>query len=361
MRKNAGIVMIIACVVTCLTSCQQDDFELTAKANETFHIKNGDYLIPVSVRGNTASKKILLYVQGGPGYASLDFAKVDYSEWRNSLEVDYAVAYYDQRGTGNKQGNFTQGATALTTWIEDLHKVATFLEKAYGAEIIMMGHSFGGDLTLRYMIAKGDNAIPTKYISIDAPVTTDSDADTLRWKFRREFLYNTAHLEISRGKRVGEWTNVLQWLATVPEIKKIEGDNPYQLMRQWNTYVEELIYPDYPEKLATVKNYMTIAFASNYNPLAYLNSTYTDEVGDQLQEEEERDFLMPKLSQINNQQILLLGGRYDDICPPEELTYIFSQITSSQKEMKIIDYAGHTPFIDQPTEFFEAVKNFVQK
>jgi pimeloyl-ACP methyl ester carboxylesterase len=54
---------------------------------------------------------------------------------------------------------------------------------------------------------------------------------------------------------------------------------------------------------------------------------------------------MNKLPLIQNQNILVIGGRYDDICPPEELAYVFNQIGSSQKTMSIIDYAGHTPFV----------------
>ena len=360
MKQKLKSILTIVCLAAMIISCKKGKFKLSTHTNEIFHVKNGDYLIPVLVRGNTASKKILLYIQGGPGYSSLDFARVDYPNWKNSLEVDYAVAYYDQRGTGNKQGNFSQGDLVLTTWIEDLSKVALFLEKAYGAEIIMMGHSFGGNLMYRYIVKKGDSAVPSKYISIDSPVTTDSDADTLRWKFRREFLFNTANIEISRGKRISQWTEVLQWLSANPVIKKVGGDDPYKLMKQWNTYVEKLIYVDYPEKPVKIKDYMTIVFASNYNVMAYLNSSYTKKVVSLILNEEESDFLMNKMPQIQNKNILLISGRFDDICPPEELAYVYGQIGSSQKTVKIIDNAGHTPFTDQPNEFYNIIKQFVQ-
>ncbi len=360
MKNILKSLLAIVCLALMFSSCKKQDFVFSSNANDMFHVKNGDYLIPVLVRGNTASKKILLYIQGGPGYSSLDFALGDYPEWKNTLEIDYAVAYYDQRGTGNKQGNFSQGDLVLSTWVEDLNKVASFLEKAYGAEIIMMGHSFGGDLMYRYMVAKGNTAVPSKYISIDSPVTTDSDDDTLRWVFRREFLLNTANLEISRGKRISQWNEVLQWLSVNPELKKLGGDNPFQLWNQWNKYVDELIYVDYPEKPVKIKHYMNLVFNSNYNILAYLNGNYKEKLVSRILEEEENDFLMDKLPLIQNQNILVLGGRYDDICPPEELAYVFTQIGSPHKTLKIIDYAGHTSFIDQPTEFYNTIKQFVQ-
>ena len=69
---------------------------------------------------------------------------------------------------------------------------------------------------------------------------------------------------------------------------------------------------------------------------------------------------MVKLPDIRNQSLLVMTGRYDDICVPEELTYVFNKITSPLKQMKIIDDAGHAPFTDQPSVFFKELFNFIQ-
>lgn len=356
--------MAIVCLALMLSSCQKEDFELSSNANDMFHVKNGDYLIPVLVRGNTANRKIILFIQGGPAQNSLDFAKVDYPGWKNTLEKEYAVAYYDQRGTGNHQGNFSLGENVTTTYLEDLHKVAAFLEKAYNAEIIMLGHSYGGGLMYEYIIRYGDTGIPIKYISADGPASSDAELDTLRWDFRWDFLYNTANLEISRGTNVSEWNEVLDWLSVTPEIK-IGGDDPYKHMIQWNAYVEDLIVPKFPFKDPKVGEYMLVLFLSSYNPFpALLSFAAMQELEDRLFDEEYDSFktgnqLMNRLPAIDNQSILLITGRYDDVCPPEELTYIYDQITSPQKQIEIIDNASHQIFIDQPTEFFNTIKFFV--
>jgi pimeloyl-ACP methyl ester carboxylesterase len=358
-KKNTLIAILVMAIT--LPSCSKKDFEISQNANNLFHVKNGSYLIPVQVRGNTAGKKIILYIQGGPGINALDFAAVDYPGWKKTLEKDYAVAYYDQRGMGNMQGNFSQGQNVLSTWVEDLHQVAAFLKKAYNADITMLGHSFGGSLMYRYMISKGNSGIPVKYISASAPVTTDADTDTLRWTFRREFLYNTANLETVRGKNISRWNEVLQWLSVTPVIKKLPGNDPYKLMIQWNKYVEELVSSEYPEKSPEIKDYLKAVFSSSYNPLpAYLTGKYREDLIDRIISEEEQDVLMPKLQQISNQNLLILTGRYDDICPPEELNYIYGKITSGLKKMSIIDYAGHEPFTNQPAAFFNEIKLFIQ-
>ena len=234
MKHRFNFIIAVFCTALIFTSCQKEDFSISTNTDELLHIKNGDYLIPVLVRGNTASKKIFLFVQGGPGSNTLDFAEIDYPGWKNTLEKEYAIAYYDQRGTGNRQGNFSLDQISMDSYIDDLHKIATFLHSAYDAEIIMMGHSFGGQLMYRYMLAHITDGIPNKYISVDGTATNDKDP--LRWEFRREFLYNTANLEISNGKNVNEWNEVLTWLSVRPTIETNEDKD------QWNDYVEQLVY-----------------------------------------------------------------------------------------------------------------------
>ncbi|HOY18585.1 MAG TPA: alpha/beta hydrolase [Haliscomenobacter sp.] len=359
MQKFMLLASILAFL---LCNCSKETFEVDTASKTFFHVKNGDYLIPVLLRGNTASKKIILYVQGGPAGNTLDFATVDYPEWKNTLEKDYAIAYYEQRGTGNRQGNFDFGQNILQTYIEDLHKVAAFLKKAYGAEIIMMGHSFGGGLTLRYMIEYGQSGIPQKYIALNAPVTTDVSTASLRWQFRRAFLFNTAKLEISRNRKVERWNEVLKWLEKTPVIEKIPGDAPYQLMQQWNEYIEELVYPNYAEKNVKVRDYLKAIFFSPYNPIpAYLRKDFEDKgIGSLILQEEEDYVLINRLSKIDQQAVLLITGRYDDICVPEELSYVFEKIPSPEKQIKIIDEAGHDSFLHQAAEFNQILKSFIQ-
>ncbi|WP_375561996.1 alpha/beta fold hydrolase [Bernardetia sp. OM2101] len=357
------IVKLLLCNILCLivlSSCRQEDFNLELQTEKYFHIKNGDYLIPTLVRGSTTSKKIILFIQGGPGYSSLDFAGIDFPKWRNTLEFDYAVAYYDQRGTGNKQGDFSQGTSVIQTWTSDLHAVASFLQQAYDAEIILMGHSFGGWLMYKYMLEYPNNSIVSKYIAMNAPITSDGDISGLRWEFRREFLENTAQLEISKGNRVTEWQDVMSWLEENPKIEEVNGEDPFILYRQWNRYVNQLITIDYPEPEPTNQDYLRVIFSSSYNPLAYLNSQYTDEITDRIYDERIGDSLVYQLENITQPSLLLITGRYDDICPPEELTYAFNNISSEDKELVIIEGASHNPFIEQPTTFYSTIKNFIK-
>ena len=341
-----------------ITGCTKEEFQLQERSNKIFHVKNGDYMIPVLVRGNTTSKKIILFIQGGPGSNTLDFATIDYPGWKNTLEKDFAIAYYEQRGMGNIQGNFKSSTNLLDIYLEDLHKVAIFLKQSYNADVIMLGHSFGGGLMYRYMLKYDSSAVPVKFIAASAPATTDED--DLRWDFRREFLLNTANIEIARGNNTAEWQKVLLWLDEHPQIRKIEGDEPYKVMNEWNQFVEDLVYAYYPEKSLTAGNYLRAIFASPYNPLqAYLKGNYKDEIASQIIRDENEAPLITQLSGIT-QPILLITGLFDDVCPPEELKYIYNGISSPDKKISIIDKAGHEVYNHQAEEFNNQLKDFVQ-
>lgn len=51
-----------------------------------FYAEAESYEFPVFVRGNLDSKKLILFVQGGPGETAIDFARSDYPRWKNTGE-----------------------------------------------------------------------------------------------------------------------------------------------------------------------------------------------------------------------------------------------------------------------------------
>jgi pimeloyl-ACP methyl ester carboxylesterase len=342
------------------TACKKTPFKKESQSEEFFHIQCNNYAAPLLVRGNTTSEKIILYIQGGPGLNTLDFALTDYPEWKDNLEKDYALAYYDQRGTGNRQDNINLDDISIDTYVDDLHQVASFLQKAYDAEITFLGHSFGGILIYHYLLKYGDDGIATNYITLNAPAT--SDEDQIRWEFRRDFLYNTAQSEIAQGIAVTQWQEVLQWLDEHPVIQKLEGtDDPWRDIRQWNQYVNDLIVEKYPLKGAKAGDYVSILFNSPYNLFpAYLNNPKTiDEVTDRLFEDMYEAEIITKLDQIE-QPLLLITGRHDDICPPEELEYMMDHLGSNQNQLIILENASHDSFLHQKEAFINAINNYIQ-
>jgi pimeloyl-ACP methyl ester carboxylesterase len=351
MTNIEKISLIIPLILTA-ASCGKFDFNRSANTDDQFHIENGNYLIPVWVRGNTASGTIIVFVQGGPVVNSLDFAKIDYAGWTNTLESDYAVAYYDQRGTGNHQGNFTSEDISMDAYLSDLHLVTEFLHKAYDARIVVMGHSFGGYLVYRYIHKYRDAVNAEQFISVNGPAS--NDRDTLRWEFRRQFLHNTAQNALIQNPGSADWAEVSEWLNNTPVISTDEEKS------QWNSYVETLIYSDYEEKSVAFGDFVDVLFSSPYNAIpAYLNGAIDEEISEILFEDIYAFPMLELLSEIE-QPILLLTGRFDDVCPPEEMTYIHEHIGIANSKLVILEDAGHESFNHQPAAFHAAIKDFIE-
>lgn len=352
LKNRIAAIVLLSGVFFIPTSCNKD-FELSTSSNDFFHILYDGYYLPVMVRGNTSSHKILLFVQGGPALNTLDFARIDYPGWKNTLEKDYAIAYYEPRGMGNRQGTFDLNDISIDKYLEDIHQVATILKSKYNAEVDLLGHSYGGYLTYQYILKFGNEGIVNKYIVADGPATTDFDT-TLRWSFRHEFLVNEANEAIAMGNDVAAWQEILTWCNDHPVLDTEEE------FRQWNMYVEDYIYVNYPEKVPGIRDYLAVLFFSSYNPLtAILNGSVATTVEDNLVAGEQSSNLIGRISAVDK-PILILTGRHDDVCPPEEADYIFNNISSTDKTKYIIPDAGHESYNDQPEEFRNVIVDFVK-
>lgn len=336
-----------------LGGCSPSEFEIDTAIDETHHLKREDYYVSIKVRGNTASKKILLYVQGGPGYNSLDFAEIDYPEWRETLEKTYAVAYYDQYGMGNRQGNIDVDKLNNQLMVAEIKDIAHFLSVQYKAEIILLGHSYGGGLTLRYALEYPNDPIISKYINMNGPATTDNDE--IRWVIRRDFLVNLAEKEIAKNRNVTQWKEAQTWLN---ENRLFDTK---EKKWAWNDYINELVEPLFEFKTPGFKDYAKVVFASSYNvPTTLGNVKISERIQDQLIKEGRAFKLIDKLGDVEG-RFLLLTGSHDDICPPEELSFIYDNMIhpNAKVDSVILPMAAHDAYLDQKEKFYLAIKAFV--
>lgn len=328
-------------------------FEPATNANEYHHLKIEEAYIPIMVRGNIASGKILLYIQGGPGEHTIDFAESDYPQWKESLEKEYALAYYDQRGTGNAQGTFDSESISFEQYLEDLDQVARFLKEKYlDCEIYLMGHSFGGYLMMRYMLERGSESVVDKYINLNGPAT--SDADSMRWEFRRDWIMTIADERIAENNEAMYWDSVIDFFESHPVL-----DSTHE-WAFWNRTVDAKIYPNYEDPPITTGDAFNVLFASPYNFFnTYLRIGNLDKVEERLFDEWKSFELIRKLDGITH-PILIMTGRYDDRTPPEEAQFIFDSISSSEKKVVVLPEAGHYCYYHQKAMFMDEIRAFLE-
>ena len=342
------LLVLFFCAVF-LSSCGEEEL-LNTSSEHYYNLNIDGVVIPVLVRGNTASGKFLLFIQGGPGYPSIDFAKVDFPKWKNTLEEDHAVVYYDQRGYGNKQGNFEPEAITIDTYLDDIHEVARFISQKYDQpQIFLFGHSFGGGLAHRYDMKYGPEGFNVATISICGPVTDDGDLTfNARWTFRKQMLIRVSESQIEKGVDVAYWQEALQWIKSVDKL------DTYEEFNAWNRYVYKA---EIESPLPTVGQYLKVVFGTGYNIFPYLDIKFNDKITDALLQSEQQLSILDDLGQISR-PTLFFGSFYDNQAPLEELQYVYDKISSERKEFLIYENAGHYLFVVEPERFAADVKGF---
>ncbi len=337
-----------------LFACER--FESVPEADTFFHVKIEGTELPVWVKGNTASGKQILFINGGPGLTTLDVARADLLNWSEGLEEEFAMVYYDQRGTGNAPGNIDESTITLEQYVEDLDAIIEVLRAQYNEpKIFLMGHSYGGYIGGNYLKTGQYQDKIAGWISINGSYNFQSES---RWAYRREFLINIANEEIAKGVNVAHWQEALDWITPIPVI---ETDGQKQEWRRFIGNPGEIILPDEILDISA-RQILQIMFASSYNPFpAYASSNLMD-VFRKLIDESFEVNLEDSLHQITL-PTLFVQGRYDDLVPPEqtEVVAAYFGTDSTQKEMVVLPQSGHEPYINEPQDFKNAVLDFVRR
>lgn len=129
---------------------------VSQQIDEFFYIDNYNKELPLLIRGSLENNIILIYVQGGPGETSIDFARADYPEWKKSLERKVAIAYYDQRGLNKKVKNIGDSQITYDQYSKDLITTSEQLKRKYSSDIYLFGHSAGGGFIYHCLNANQD-------------------------------------------------------------------------------------------------------------------------------------------------------------------------------------------------------------
>ncbi len=150
------IKYISFCLLITLFSCGKEPIP-NGQISESLWLEHKGAQMPILVEGNINSGTMILVIHGGPGGSAKGYNESNKS-FSKPLEERYAVAYYDQRLSGNSRGNFDQEIVTAAQMVEDLGVVVDLLKDKYGEElkIFLYGVSWGGYLGNAYL-STGNN------------------------------------------------------------------------------------------------------------------------------------------------------------------------------------------------------------
>lgn len=327
-------------------------FSISAQTvKDFFYAEKENKELPVYVRGNLKNNTILLYVAGSYGDNAIDFARSDYPGWKNTLEKECAIAYYDKRGLNKRLNKIDEELITWDQFGQDILSIVTTLRKRYQSDIYVMGHSAGGMLVYHYlsMFNQLESNPIEGAIILNTPFTSDSSPSRYTI-YRPQYLKNVAKEYVENGIDTTYWSIAHKWMVKTDSIHSRETSV------KWNEYVDNAFVPK--KRKISIGMTMKVLFAKPYG-LKYLNNKDNDLVGDLLWNERQEfsdEQYATMLSKINH-PVLLITGRFDSIAVPEELDLF--KLAIEQAETMVIPDCGHESYLDQPDRLNKAILSFL--
>jgi proline-specific peptidase len=258
----------------------------------------------------------LVVVPGGPGFG---FGYL-YEELTAILGDSYRLLFYDQRGSGHSTGTEDTARLTMTSFVEDLDRVRRAVEVE---RINLLGHSFGGLLSMQYAITHPDR--------VGALVLLDSDpASWQRW---------IRFATVLRERRTAEEARQLA------EIQSIAGwETQVDLSER---YYRILLRPFFGKPRHADR--LTFGF----DKIVLHNYAITPgHIRGDLGEWDIHD----QLPQITARTLIIAGD--SGVFSPEDAVAIRDRIPDAR--LVIVEGAGHFPHMEAPQVFKAAITSFLR-
>jgi pimeloyl-ACP methyl ester carboxylesterase len=344
MIRRITFILLCVSIAACFQACKKKDVQLSSSANDVFWVSNNGADMPVWVKGNTASKVIVLVVHGGPATGSYNFD--DYETAR--LRQKYAVAFWDQRNAGASAGNSNIDNLSLAQMVSDLGAVVKVIKYRYqNASVFLYAHSFGGLLAADYL-ETGNNQQDLKgWIEIDGAHNyqlTNSES--------KNALIDSGTVQISIGKNVAQWQKIVDYCKTHNPRKSFQASSQIEIYAheaeeymgiQLSVVKNKIFSPEDPLSLLVndVKIYYTPAGSNFITSLQKLDYS-------------------KGMSSIKIPS-LLLWGKYDFTVPPSLGTDGLNHLGSTYKKLIIYPHSGHRPMQGDTDAVEDDIISFVEQ
>lgn len=323
--------------------------------DEHFYVTHEGVSMPVWVTGNWRSNRMIVHIHGGPGTTNMIYyQKRSYQR----LAADVGIAYYEQRGSGSTLGAH-RDRNGIDQWVEDLDVVMKVLEHRYpAAEFVLMGHSFGGHLGPKFLLA-GNQVRFKGWIEQDG----EHDASCRMWAVSRDGTLAKGAEQVARDAgKAKYWDEAKRFFAEDWKCDPVTNENNFNekirgitVQLQHSLYVREAGgYDVVPERVLNGDETLELLFRSQFDPYAVTkNSPYpmTGLFGVDL---------TPRLGEITL-PVLLLWGVRDLITPYAQAAPGLAAYgaPAARKRLVSFDDSGHNPWAEEPDTFYDAVRGFL--
>ena len=300
----------------------------------------------MQIRSEDLNNPVVLWLHGGPGFP-LTYMNYYY---QGELEKDFTVACLEQRGCGRTYYRNIHAANASPDdLLSDIHEAVEVLKKRFHKEkVIIMAQSWGTVIGMKYTEQHPENV--AAYIGV-GQVT----------QFAKGKVYS-ARKAADLAERQGNTRDaerLRELAAAFEQVSDIQNVNIKDL--------EEMIitsgsYLKAAGEMSGMKQMTTALTSPHFNlndARWFLFASSTKNIIDSQTELIDYMYFGFDLNQIRlseNVPVLFVQGDFDYITPTDMVKEYCESADSDSVRIVTIPDTGHTPFLDNPAAFCEAVK-----
>lgn len=342
MKFNKIKTALVILVLLNIFSCTKEEMNLS-DLNETIYLRHRQADMPAHVHGNASEKLFLIYLHGGPGGWGLE-ARIN--TMITEIEKNNAVVYFDQRGSGNSQGNYSAEDVSIDAMAEDVLALVKVLRARYGDDLrfFLMGASWGGALGPATLLKNQDAFLG--WIDV-AGAHSPKD---LYNEYQIDLLEKATE-QIALENSVPHWEGVLELVQNVSSSYneedgfKLNGkahESEGVLANDGVINESRYIGEDGTARSFAVRNNGEIGIILTQMGL-WSDMSFTD-----------------RLSEITLPS-LVLWGAHDLVVPTRFAQEAYDNLGSTHKELFIFERSGHSPLESEPDLFAEKVIGFINE
>lgn len=333
--------LFIVFITSYFSACSKE--ENLNKLDDTLFVRYKNADMPAYIHGNGSEKVFLITLHGGPGSLGLGFRS---SIFKNRIEKNYAVVYFDQRGSGMSQGNYTKNGISVDIMAEDVLALVKVIRHKYGnsSRFFLLGHSWGGTLGTAVLLKRQADFLG--WIEIDGLHNPKGMYQEYISNFKR-----IATAQIKIGNSVNFWQGTVKLVNEVAPQYKQED---FFKMNRKAFRAEKKLTDD--KVINKVRNNSNLLYNYNFVTALWSGGLTQSLLIDQ--------GLLKDVSYTNRLSeikipSLILWGKHDVVVPPTFAHEAYDSLGSSTKKIVLFEKSGHEPMFSEGNQFADELILFM--
>jgi pimeloyl-ACP methyl ester carboxylesterase len=283
----------------------------------------------VILRGRAITNPVLVWIHGGPGFSETPL----FRHFNAPLEDHFVVVYWDQRYAGLSLDPSAPPPSDLSMddYVSDLNVLVERLKARFRvSKVVLVAHSWGTAIGTLYAEKHPENVVA--YVGI-GQIANAPESEKLSYAFA---------LEEARKRQDSQALDQLLALGPPPRRGALSSTPRDLLTRFGGAYhagdisIPKLIRLTLGDGAVNWRELASIFFVSKYNDKAM-----------RLDENEVLDTTHTKF----RVPVILMSGRYDQICVASLSYRYYQRITAPKKEFVWFEQSAHSPPFEEPAKF----------